>query len=524
MTIQQGNPTELGSAPASTGIKGLDEILRGGLPRDEMHLVQGGAGTGKTTLGLQFLLAGVNVGESGLYITLSQTKRGLTTIANSHGWSMDGVAVHELSPSGIVETIASHQTVLHTTELELGELTEELRQRVEQVKPRRVVFDSIGVIGLLAGNASRYHREIVALRQFLTGQGCTAIFLGDWPAESVPEGPANTEFHTIAGSLIHLDQKAPDYGDVRRRLRIIKVRGVPFDSGYHNFRIGKDGIEVYPRLGRYDVGEYTDFLRLESGIPPLDKLLGGGLEQGTTCLFVGPPGSGKSTLGAVYCRAAAERGDRSAIFLFEERPETFKARSKGVRIDLGPHLESGRIKIHPIRPAEISPGEFAQKVRLAVEESDAKVVMIDSITGYFNAMGNTPMLVVQMHEVLSFLSRRGVLTMLLVSKEGFMTVGSHSSLDVSYLSDSVILLQMFEAQGSVRRCIAAIKKRQGEHETSIRELFIQPDGVSISEEPLRQFQNLLSGGPTSLASGRSSTPKGRYNGGKEPEEVEGGDD
>jgi circadian clock protein KaiC len=519
MTAEQGAPAELYNEPAKAGIEGLDEILHGGFTRGEMHLIQGGSGTGKTTLGLQYLLAGARAGEGGLYVTLSQTRKGLETIARSHGWSLDGVTVYEAMPSGVIEGSLARQTVLHTAEVELSELTGALRRTVEETKPRRLVLDSIDVIRLLAGSPPQPLQELVALRKFFIEQGCTALFLGDLPAGTEGGSADKTELDVLAGSLVRLDQQAPEYGEVRRRLRVVKMRAVAFDGGYHNFRIRKGGLEVYPRLGRYELPEHTEFKCVQSGIETLDELFGGGLEQGTTCLLVGPSGSGKSTLGAVYCRAGALGGGGAAIFLFEERPETFKVRSAGVGMDLEPHLQSGRISIQHLRTAEISPGEFSQIVYRAVNDGGVKVVLIDSLTGYFNAMGNTPMLLLQMHELLNFLSRRGVLTLLVVSQEGFMTVGrQHSGLDVSYLSDSILLLRMFEAGGTIRRCIAAGKKRQGEHETSIRELFIRRGEVSVGKESLHQYRSILSGDPKPIAGGAG----GEHGGGEAGEE--GGND
>ncbi len=498
--IESSNTTDPnGEHAASSGVEGLDQILRGGFPRDEMHLIEGGAGTGKTTLALRFLLAGIGKGESGLYITLSQTQKGLEAIARSHGWSLEGIAVRELS-SGSVDRMAAHQTVLRTAEVELDELTRDIRELIEQAAPRRLVFDSIGVLRLLSGSESRYHVEIVSLRQFLAGKGCTSLFLGDRAAEK-EEGQGNNEFHSLAASIVHLEQTAPDYGEVRRRVRVIKVRGVPFQGGYHNFRIQRGGLEVYPRLGMH-AKEYKEFKLLQSGLEPLDALLGGGLEQGTSCLFVGPPGAGKSTLASLYARSAAQRGGAAVIFLLDERVETWKVRSAGLGLDCEPFLEDGRLSIQQIDTAQITPGEFAQLVRKSVEDRKATVVVIDSLTGYFNALGNTPMLAVQMHELLNFLSVNGVLTLLLVSQEGFMTVGSHNTVDVSYLSDSIFVVGLFEAEGVVRRFLSVVKKRHGEHETTIREFFINPGGVNVADAPLKQFRHILGGDPTPVGGGQ----------------------
>ncbi|WP_437751480.1 ATPase domain-containing protein [Sorangium sp. So ce1389] len=495
MTTRGDQTASLGERRAASGIEGLDSILRGGFSRAEMHLVQGDSGTGKTTLALQFVLSGAAAGESGLYITLAQTRSGLEAIARSHGWSLDGVTVHDISPGDIAEHLAAEQTVLRTADVELGELTRQVRQVIEQSQPRRVVFDSIGVIGLLAGSTARYHREIVALRQFLVERGCTALFLGEWSPETEMEGPSSIEFHSLAASVIHMAHTAPDYGEVRRRLRVIKVRGVDFRSGYHDFRIRTGGLEVYPRLEQSRSGEYGAFRRIESGIESLDRMLGGGLEQGTACLLIGPSGVGKSTLAAVYACAAAHGGDDAAIFLFEERPETFMARSRGVGIDLQPHLDSGQLKVEQVSSADITPGEFAHRVRSAVDVGKARLVVIDSLTGYLNAMGEVSLLSLQMHELLNFLSGRGVLTLLVVTQEGFTSVGPVPTVDVSYLSDSILTLRFFEANGSIRRCVAATKKRKGEHETTIRELFLSTEGVHVGVTPLRQFRSILSGVP-----------------------------
>ncbi|WP_437668788.1 ATPase domain-containing protein [Sorangium sp. So ce131] len=505
---QPDQTTALDQQRAASGIAGLDSILHGGFPREEMHLVQGASGTGKTTLALQFLLAGADTGESGLYITLAQTKRGLEAIARSHGWSLEGVTVYALSPDDIAESLAADQTVLRTADVELGELTRQLRQVIEQTQPRRVIFDSIGVIGLLAGSAPRYHREIAVLRQFLVARGCTALFLGDWPSERELESPPNTEFHSLAGSVIHLEYTAPDYGEVRRRLRVMKVRGTAFRSGYHDFRIRTGGLEVYPRVEAHQGGQYDEFRCIRSGIAALDELLGGGLELGTACLFIGPSGAGKSTLCAVYACAAARGGDAAAMFLFEERPQTLKERCRGVGIDLQPHEDSGRLAIEQLNSADISAGEFAHRVRAAVEGNRARLVVIDSLTGYFNAMGNDSANSVQLHELLNFLSGRGVLTLVVVTQEGFTSVGAIPSVDVSYLSDSLLVLRLFEVDGGIRRCVAAVKKRRGGHETTIRELSISAEGIRVGEEPLRELRHILGGVPEPPSAGQVRSSSG----------------
>ncbi len=498
MASQPEDTTASGIPPVPTGIAGLDEILRGGLPRGDLHLLLGSAGTGKTTLALQFLLTGVAAGEIGLYITLAQTPKWLEAIAQSHGWSLSGLIVHELSPAGL----AVQQTVLHTDEVELGELTEGLRQVVENVKPRRLVFDSISILFMLSGSRTRYYQELTRLREFLAGR-CTSLFLGDSNTE-VEERSSGSGLDTLATSVIVLDQSAPDYGDVRRRVRVVKVRGVEFQSGYHNFRIRTGGLQVYPRLGSLGV-PYTAFHPYDSGIGPLDELLGGGLEKGTTCLIMGPSGSGKSTMAAVYARAVAEAGERTAIFLFDEREETWTARSEGIGLKIADHIAGGRLVFDEVETSRVTPGEFAQQVRSAVD-AGAKVVVIDSLTGYFNAMANAPMLVIQMHELLRYLSRRGVLTIVLVSQEGILSV-KQSILDISYLSDTILLLRFYEDRGTVHRCLSAVKKRHGEHETTIRELLIRTGSVDVGATPLINFRRILSGEPERLGDEPSDAEK-----------------
>lgn len=475
---------------ACTGIAGLDAILSGGLPREEMHLLQGVAGTGKTTIALQFLREGARLGEPTLYVTLSQSKAHLERIARSHDWGLEGVTIHELSPGTVAQRIAARQSILATSDVELGELFLELTELVERIKPRRAVIDSVSIIWLLAGNVQRYHREVVTVRQLFVERECTVLMIGDRPAEATQGSLPEVDFHPLCGCVIHLEQAPRAYGDVRRHIRVVKARGMASSGGLHDVKIRKGGVDVYPRLGAYSKPEHLMFTQMPSGVTTLDALFGGGLDDGTACLFVGPSEVGKSTLASLFADAAMRRGDHAAVFLFDERPETYKTRSKTLGINLEPHLEAGRLLLRQVDPGEIGPGEFAQQVRAAVEDGRAKVVILDSINGYFAAMGGSDVLVAQLHELLTFLSRSGVLTLVAGSQEWFMSIGSQPGVDISYLSDTIAVLGYFERDGVIRRCLTAVKKRQGQHETTIHELFVGPDRIRIGG-PLRELHHLM---------------------------------
>jgi circadian clock protein KaiC len=478
---------------ASTGIAGLDQILTGGLPRDEMHLLQGVAGTGKTTMALQFLREGARLGEATLYVTLSQSKRHLERIARSHGWGLEGVTVHELSPGTVAERIAARQTILPTADVELGELFREISDLVAEIKPRRAVIDSVSIIHLLAGSTQRYHREVVTVRQLFVERDCTVLAIGDRPAESEQSAMPEVDFHPLCGCVIHVEQDPRPYGEARRHIRVIKARGLANNGGLHDLKIRKGGMEVYPRLGAYSKSEQCRYTSMPSGVAGLDEMFGGGLDQGTACLFVGPSGTGKSTLASLYADAAMRRGDHAAIFLFDERPETYKSRSAALGMPLMDHIAAGRLLLCQLDPGEIAPGEFAQQVREAVEGHHAKVVVLDSINGYFNAMGSSDVLVSQLHELLTFLSRSGVLTLVAGAQEGFMSIGSSTGVDISYLSDTIVVLAYYEHGGELRRCMTAVKKRQGRHNTTIHELELVPGGIRVGEQ-LRDFAHLIVGG------------------------------
>ena len=466
----------------STGVSGLDQILRGGLPQGEVYLVQGEPGSGKTTLGLHFLFAGVAHGETALYLTLSQTKRSLDQIARSHGWSLDPVTVREFR--GAVDQDPT-QTVFHSTEVELEEVLEAIRTAIDEEEPERVVIDTIADVRVLAGDATRYRRDLLELRQFLHQRGCTALFLDD-----TPDGGGDRELQNQAQGVLALEQEAPEYGDVRRRLQIVKMRATPFLSGFHNFTIDTGGIDVFPRVKASGVNGYDTWGPMLSGVPELDAMLGGGLREGTACLVAGPTGSGKTAVAFQFAYAAAERGERAAVFLFNERLETFAMRAASLGMPVEAHVEAGRLMIEQINTGGITPSEFGQRVRAAVEEGGARVVVIDSLSGYINAMLHRHLLVSQMHELVTFLSQRGVLTLLVADQHG--SIGGTDPAGpahVSYLADSVILLRYQEQEGWRRRTIAVLKQRHGPHALSAHTLDLSKDGVSVGG-PVEGFVGL----------------------------------
>ncbi len=471
---------------AATSIKGLDAILAGGLPSGELHLIQGDTGTGKTTIGLQFLLEGVVRGEKVLFLSFAQTEATLRRIAASHGWPLDGVDIQELTGSQAVHDKAE-QTLFHTADVELGETTQSIFASIERQQPNRIVFDSVTSLRLLAGDGLRYRRQLLTVRQFFAERApSTVLFLDS-------ESPDGALEDTMFG-VIRLERQVPEYGDVRRRLSIAKMRGMAFNGGYHNFRIRTGGLDVFPRIQPHEVGKPASTSVVSSGAAGLDSLLGGGLEEGTACLIIGPTGTGKTSVSTLYAYQAAKQGKRTALFCFDERPETLLIRSKGLGMNLRESVASGLISIKPISTAELSPGEFSQLVRNAVEQEQAKIVVMDSLTGYFHAMPQEEALVAQMHDLLAFLSNSGVLSILIVSQHGLIGQGVQGPLDVSYMADTVVLLRHFEAAGAVRKAISVIKKRSGAHETTIRELKLASGGISVGG-PIKDFSGVLSGMP-----------------------------
>lgn len=479
---------------ASTGNAGLDVILGGGLDAERMYLYEGRPGAGKTTLALQFLLEGARRGERVLYITLSETERELALVARRHGWDLSGVDVFELVPPETMLDQGQEITLLHPGELELGETTRLVLDRVTELNPSRVVFDSLSELRLLAQNPLRYRRQVLALKQFFANRNCTVVLLDDMSSQH-----NDLQLHSISHGVVRLEQLAIDYGAERRRLRVVKMRGIDFRGGFHDMRIVKGGVEVYPRLVAADHHAEFDDTFMSSGNDELDKLLGGGLERGTSALLVGSAGSGKSTLVLGYAIAAAQRGERSAVFAFDEGRGTIEARCRGLGFGFAEAVDSGQVLFQQIDPAQMSPGEFAAAVRRRVEHDGVRVVVIDSLNGYLNAMPDGRFLVLQMHELLTYLSRRGVLTLLVLAQQGLM--GPHDSpLDLSYLSDAVLMLRYFEHGGKVRRALSVVKKRSGRHEQTIRELRLGNGGVEVGP-PLKEFSGLFAGTPLYSGSG-----------------------
>ncbi len=488
MSSTNDSPTGL-SAKVTTGVEGLDRILEGGLPRNQVYLIQGRPGSGKTTLGLQFLLKGVQAGERGLYITLSQTGQELRRIAHSHGWSLEGVEVHELSATETAESLAAQQTLFHSADVELNETTAAFREVVERIDPDRVVFDSIADVRLLAGDLLRYRRQVLSLKQFFAGRACTVLLLDDESAEG-----GDTDLQGLVHGLIHLEQTSPDRENVRRRLQVVKMRGMAYHDGIHDFRILTGGLAVYPRLKTAGADEHKEWGVLKSGIDALDTLLGGGLEQGTVCVIAGPSGTGKTSLTLPYVLNAAEQGIGSAIFLFDERLETFCRQAENLNMDVHPYEQDGTLSVRKISTGECSPGEFAQLVRQAVEEQGAGVVVIDSMTGYENAMLQERLLITQMHELLTYLSQRGVLTLITAAHKGLVGGGIEGETRISYLADSVLLLRHFEAEGTIRKAVSVVKKRHSNFEKTIRELRMSSDGIELGE-PITEFSDVLTNIP-----------------------------
>ncbi|WP_255581019.1 ATPase domain-containing protein [Caballeronia sp. dw_276] len=472
----------------STGVEGLDNILGGGLTPNRVYLVEGSPGAGKTTLALQFLLKGAELGEAGLYITLSETRSELLAVADAHGWDVEAISIVELlSDEGLDPEY--EQSVLHPAEVELGETVKNVMHQVEAIKPVRIVLDSLSELRLLSQNPLRYRRQILALKRYFATRDCTVFLLDDNTSD-----PSDLQLHSIAHGVVSLDQLVHDYGGARRRLRVAKMRGLKFREGYHDFTLETGGIEVYPRLIAAE--HHADFSStpLSTGSDGLDALLGGGLIPGTNTLLIGPSGVGKTTTVVCCLMAALERGERCMYYLFDETLRTLLLRSKALGMDLTPYLDNDQLTLRQIDPAEMSPGQFTSEVREAVEEDGVRYVAIDSLNAYLQAMPGERYLLLQMHELLGYLNQRGVVTMLVLGQHGI--VGEvQTDIDISYLSDSMILFRYFEHQGEVLTALAAVKSRGSAHERTIRQFRLAPGGIQVSEA-LRDFEGVLAGLPS----------------------------
>jgi circadian clock protein KaiC len=473
----------------ATGIPGLDDVLGGGLSHGRLFLVEGSPGAGKTTVGLQFLLDGAAKGETCLYITLSETEDELRASAASHGWSLDGVDVYELLPPESLLDEEQQQSLLYSSDLELGETTRRIFEVFERLQPARVVLDSLSEIRLLAQSSLRYRRQILALKHYFANQNATVLMLDDLTADV-----HDKTVHSIAHAVIRLEEVAPEYGAERRRLRIIKYRGRRFRGGFHDFTIATGGVQVFPRL--VSAEHKSEFARdpLSTDSAELNALLGGGLDRGSSVLVLGPAGAGKSLLTLTFLQTALARGEKAAMFVFDEEIGLLAQRARGLNIDLQAAVDSGSLVLEQVDAAELTPGEFSERVRRCVELAGVRSVVVDSLNGYQAAMPGEHALVLHMHELLQYLNRSGVTTFLTVAQHGLLG-DMKSPVDLTYLADTVILLRYFEAVGEVRRAMSVVKKRTGAHEGTIREYTIGSNGVTLGP-PLTNFQGVLRGVPT----------------------------
>ena len=485
-----------------TGVSGLDEVLGGGLPCNRLHLVDGNPGVGKTTLALQFLLEGVKRGERCLYVTLSETRDELDSVADSHGWSLEGIDVIELSQVQSALRAQAQNTLFQPAELELSNLSKLLLERIGSIQPRRLVLDSLSEMRLLAQNPLRYRRQILTFKQHFAPLDCTVLLLDDRSAV----GP-DVQVQSIVHGMISLHVMPLKFGINRRYLSVVKMRGTRFQEGQHDYTIRRGGITLFPRLVANEHPAKFEKKLAATGNTELDLLLGGGLHTGTSNLIMGPAGSGKSTVASLFADQAAKRGEKVMFFAFDESVRTLLDRAHDMNLDFDAHIKAGLLTVQQVDPAEIAPGELAHRIVECVEKAGVKLVVLDSLNGYVNAMPQDDFLNLHLHELLAFLNQRGVVSLMIMAQQGL--IGNMGSpVDVSYLADSVILTRYFEARGAVRKAISIIKKRSGPHEQTIRELRMEQNGIHIGP-PLVEFQGVLTGVPTVFKTPYDPAPSAR---------------
>ena len=484
------------SSVISSGVPGLDDVLNGGFRRNRSYLLEGVPGSGKTTLSMQFLRSAASRGEPVLYVTLSETAEELRAAAESHKWSLDGVTLREIMPSEEALDPGEASTMFHLSEVELAATTQQVLADVESLSPTCVVIESLSELRLLAGSALRYRRQIMALKQYFNRRSCTVLLIDDLSAID-----RDTHIQSIAHGVIVLEQMNPEYGADRRRLRVRKYRGVAFRGGYHDYAIRTGGLEVYPRLVAAEHRISTTRLKMASGVAEIDALLGGGIEQGTSTLIVGAAGTGKSTLAAQFAAAAAARGEKAALYIFDESPLTLLTRTSELNIDLSSAVDRGQASIRQVDPAELSPGELTHAIRVAVEQDEVKLVVIDSLNGYLNAMPEERFLAVQLHELLTYLGQRNVATILVCAHSGLIGAAMSTPIDATYLADAVVLLRYFEARGEIRQALSVMKKRGSRHERTIREFGFENGRIFVGNA-LREFRGVLTGVPVYEGDGK----------------------
>ena len=489
-----------------TGIFGLDDILNGGFPKGYLYLIEGDPGTGKTTLALQFLLEGIRQGETVLYVTLSESRQELEQVARSHGWPPDNLRIFEMIPPEDDLRPEAQYTVFHPSEVELADTIASIKREVDEVKPQRLVFDSLAELRMLARDPLKYRRQILALKRHLSGGNITVLLLDDRTSLDSED----LQLQSIAHGVIAMQSLGRDYGMKRRRIEIHKLRGTAYREGYHDYVIVTGGLRIFPRLIAAEHTPGFERKPVPSGLTELDDLLGGGIDTGTSTLLTGPAGCGKSTIAFSYAWSAAKRGEKAMIFCFDEGLSTLLDRTRGLGMDARPLIASGMLQMQQVDPAELAPGEFVEQIRQLVDEQNLRVLVIDSMNGLLNAMPHEQYLAMQLHELLSYLGQQGIATILTLAQAGVIGSSMSSPVDVSYLADTILLFRYFERAGQIRQAISVVKKRSGSHERTIRELFLEKGRVSVGQ-PLAEFEGVLTGVPRLIgsAAAREGDPAAR---------------